>query len=109
MTKEEKKIMETSKEATKDIGIKVIKELYNLGYTEEEILQILISQTTKTAFDKLTPDQKIDYLLSQDWLWEAYQRETGADISIEGILKRNGVYSDEKMKLAEQIVKDLLP
>lgn len=60
----------------------------------------------ENAFKMLSPDQKIDYLLSQDWFWEAYQRKTGADISLEGLLKSNGVYSEENLKLAERIVKE---
>lgn len=46
---------------------------------------------------------KIEYILEQDWFWEIFEEQTGMDISLEAILKRNGVYSEETLKEAQQM------
>lgn len=51
----------------------------------------------------LSTEQKIDYILSQDWFWAIFEKRTGIDISLESILKRNGVYSEENLKKVQQM------
>lgn len=57
----------------------------------------------ETIFEAPFTEQEICYILSQDWFWENFEKHTGIDISLEAILKRNGVYSEEKLKEAQEI------
>ena len=71
------------------------KKLYNLGYSVDEILQILILQTAVLISDKLTPDQKIEFIFRSPVFFERYEKETNTDISLETILKKNKLQEKE--------------
>ena len=46
---------------------------------------------------------KLEYILEQDWFWEMWQEQTGIDMSLKAILKRNSVCSEERLKEAQQM------
>lgn len=52
---------------------------------------------------QLSAEEIIDYILCQDGFWNKFTKYTGIDMSLEAILKRNGVYSEEKLRKAKQI------
>lgn len=85
----------------KEYVLKTVDKLFKAGYLHDDIIQIMISVIAEVIYQK-----KIDNILSrlsQDNFWEEYAKQTGTDISLEAILKRNGVYSNEKLKEAQEI------
>lgn len=59
--------------------------------SEKEIEKILTVETCRTAFNMLSIEKKLEFILSLRQLWNNYKETTDIDCSVEAIQNRNRI------------------
>lgn len=91
-----------NKKNLKEDATYAIQKLMDSGLSEKEIERVLTVETCHTAFNMLSAEKKLEYILSSKQLWDNYEKITGIDRSPKAILNRNGVSSEKILMTAKQ-------
>lgn len=91
-----------NKKNLEEDGTYAIQKLMENGLSEKEIERFLSVETCHTAFNMLSAEKKLEYILSSKQLWDNYEKITGIDRSPKAILNRNGVSSEKILMTAKQ-------
>lgn len=91
-----------NKKNLEEDGTYAIQKLMENGLSEKEIERFLTVETCHTAFNMLSAEEKLEYILRSKQLWDNYEKITGIDRSPEAIQKRNGGSSEKILSPAEQ-------